>query len=127
MENLVSGSNSRLPFYIILHVDLYSHWPVLVTFQSSSTYDVFGSCNGLVVVDVGGAVGAEVTVHGVSCIVFLFVLAGRNFKRFTIHRLWIVAGRRELGEVLVAKGVIKSGRAAYRNHQCRYSSLGCPW
>lgn len=30
----------------------------------------------------GGAVGAEVTVHGVSCIAFSFVLAGRNFRGF---------------------------------------------
>lgn len=107
LEDVVSSSNGRLPFDVILRVDLCGHWPILETFQSGGADDVFGACGGLVVVDMGCAVGAEIAVYGVSCVV---LFSWRNFKVYysSFEGGWRVAW--PFGAESVARKLLGGGK-----------------
>ena len=66
-----------LPAQPILAEDLSNDWELLAALEQASADNDLGAENGLVVVDVGGAVGAVVAVYWLAC------GAGRVSKCFT--------------------------------------------
>jgi len=58
--------NLLLPVHLRLAVDLSVGFPVLASVEEDGADDDFRAHDGLVVVDMGGAVGAVVAVDGVA-------------------------------------------------------------
>ena len=58
--------NLLLPGHLRLAVDLGVGLPVLASIEENGAHDDFGAHDRLVVVDVGGSVGAVVAVDGVA-------------------------------------------------------------
>lgn len=110
----------RLPVVPILGIDLSRGLPVLGALEQRGADHVLGRVDGLVVVDVGGAVGAVVAVHRVARV----AVVGVGFQLALVEAE--VLARDDLVERVVGAGEVFAGAAvAVVVSICTYISLCC--
>ena len=93
-----------LPAETILAEDLDGDGELFGTFQQGGTDDDLVTCDGLVVVNVGGAVGAVIAVYGLACGMISMIPRIRKVVDVGVRR-----------------------RETHQSRQCRYTSWWILW